>query len=63
MSKAIVSDEEVEIGAQVLRQVVADRAGKGKPWPALLPAVKDQYREEVRAVLTAIRALGQPLPF
>lgn len=52
----VVTDEEVEYCAQILRQVVADRANKGKPWAALPDSLKDQYREEARAVLTAIRA-------
>jgi len=36
--------------------VVANRSGFGKPWEAIPAAVKQQYREEAMAVLSAIRA-------
>lgn len=50
-----ISDEEVELGARALREVVGNRSGFGKPWEALPAPVKQQYREEALAVLSSIR--------
>lgn len=48
------SDREIEVAAQAIRQVVADRAGKGHPWPALPLRLRDDYRAEARAALIAV---------
>ena len=53
-----VSDDEVEIGAQALRAVVGARGNNPRPWAALPERLKECYREEARAVLVAVRAMG-----
>jgi hypothetical protein len=47
---------QVERAAAALRQVVADRSGRGRPWEALPPHIKAQYRAEALAVLDSLDA-------
>lgn len=52
------TDQQIEAAAMAIREVFADRVGKGRDWNALPPALKDQYRREAAAALIAASALS-----
>lgn len=49
-------EHQVERAAAALRQVVANRSGRGRPWESLPPHIKAQYRAEALAVLDSLDA-------
>jgi hypothetical protein len=44
---------QIEAAAMAIREVVADRAGRGRDWRALNDRVKAEYRAEAEAALLA----------
>jgi hypothetical protein len=48
-----ITDEVVEAGAIALRTEVGDRLGRGRPWNALPASLRNSYRAEARAAITA----------
>jgi hypothetical protein len=53
-----MTDEQVESAAQAIRQVFANRSGRGAPWCNLSEHIKNQYRDEARAAFAAAAAVG-----
>jgi hypothetical protein len=51
-----LTQHQIERAAAALRQVVADRSGRGRLWEALPPHIKAQYRAEALAVIDSLDA-------
>jgi hypothetical protein len=56
-----ISPEMIEAAALAIRQQVGDRSGgkRAKPWKALPSTLRDSYRAEALAALTAGLAVTQ----
>jgi hypothetical protein len=53
-----VTDEQVEAAAMAIREVFGNRSGRGAPWHNLPERIRQEYRNEARAALTAAAAVG-----
>ena len=53
MANSKITPEMIEAAAQAIRDVVAGRSAFPRPWNALPPALRDEYRAEAIAALSA----------
>lgn len=58
----MITDDQIEVAAKAIREVVANRSGKGCKWEALPRKVKESYRAEAQAALSAANVSGARLP-
>lgn len=48
-----MTKEQIEAVAIAIRDVAANRSGRGKPWGDLPPDLREAYRDEARAAIKA----------
>ncbi len=53
MPRGMATPEQIEAAARAIRDVVANRSGRGRKWDALPDRVRDEYRAEAKAALAA----------
>jgi hypothetical protein len=46
--------DEIEIVAMAIREAFGNRSGRGCDWDKLKPQLRDQYRAEAKAAITAL---------
>ena len=49
-----LANDQIERAAEALRNHIANRCDRGRPWEALPEQVRQKYRDEVKAVATAL---------
>lgn len=55
----ILSQQQLEAGAQALQRIVANRTGRGKSWEEIPETLRASYREEFKAAVEAAMKAGQ----
>lgn len=52
-----LTEYQIEQAAEALRDHVANRSGRGRPWRSLPESMRQSYRDEVKAVINALEGL------